>query len=311
MHPRLLKTFLAVARHGNVTRAAQAVHLAQSSVSDQLQSLEAELDARLFTRSRQGLRLTPAGEALAAHAQDILTRVDEAKAAVAQAARHAAGTVVLGALETIAATRLAPWMAAFGRAQPGIALQLRVMGSAGLLRAVTEGELGAAFCFERGALDPRLAQRVVAQEPLVLAGAPGAAAPTVDSLAALAATAGFVATAPGCAYRHLFEQAFAAAGLAAPAPVAEVDSIRAIARLVAAGTGLALLPRLAIAAELARGELVELVWPGPAAAASLLMVWRRQRTVPPALARVLEDAGAALGLTPAGARPPRAAPCRS
>jgi len=55
------------------------VHLAQSSVSDQLQSLEAELDARLFTRTRQGLRLTAAGEALAAHAQEILARVDEAR----------------------------------------------------------------------------------------------------------------------------------------------------------------------------------------------------------------------------------------
>lgn len=45
MHPRLLRTFLAIARHGNVTRAAAEVHLAQSSVSDQLQTLEAELGA--------------------------------------------------------------------------------------------------------------------------------------------------------------------------------------------------------------------------------------------------------------------------
>ncbi|TGR14176.1 LysR family transcriptional regulator, partial [Mesorhizobium sp. M8A.F.Ca.ET.202.01.1.1] len=45
MHPRLLKTFLAVARTRNVTRAAQEVNLAQSSVSDQIQSLVAELVA--------------------------------------------------------------------------------------------------------------------------------------------------------------------------------------------------------------------------------------------------------------------------
>src|SRR3569623_735140 len=136
MHPRLLKTFLAVARHGNVTRAAEEVHLAQSSVSDQLQSLEAELDAPLFTRSRQGLRLTPAGEVLAAHAQDILAQVEEAKSAVAVASRRESGAVTLGALETIAATRLAPWLAAFRRAHPGIALDVKVMGSGELLRAV-------------------------------------------------------------------------------------------------------------------------------------------------------------------------------
>ena len=61
MHPRLLKTFLAVARTRNVTRAAAEVNLAQSSVSDQIQALEAELGANLFTRSRRGLELTPTG----------------------------------------------------------------------------------------------------------------------------------------------------------------------------------------------------------------------------------------------------------
>lgn len=309
MHPRLLKTFLAVARHGNVTRAAQEVHLAQSSVSDQLQALEAELDAQLFARSRQGLRLTAAGEALAAHAQSILTLVDEAKAAVAMATGRAGGTVALGALETVAVTRLAPWMAAFGHAHPAIELKLKVMGSGELLRAVEDGELDVAFCFDRGVLGPRLAQRVVATEPLVLVAAPGSGA--VQSDPAALAEAAFVATAKGCVYRRLFDEAFARANQIAPTPVVEADSIRAIARLVAAGTGLGVVPRLAVAAELDRGELVETPWPGPEAAASLLMIWRRQRIVPPALGRVLEDAGAALGLTPAGARPPRAAPCPS
>jgi DNA-binding transcriptional LysR family regulator len=58
MHPRLLKTFLAVARSRNVTRAAEQVHLAQSRVSDQIQALETELGAELFVRTRQGLLLT-------------------------------------------------------------------------------------------------------------------------------------------------------------------------------------------------------------------------------------------------------------
>lgn len=309
MHPRLLKTFLAVARHGNVTRAAQEVHLAQSSVSDQLQALEAELDAQLFARSRQGLRLTAAGEALAAHAQSILTLVDEAKAAVATATGRAGGTVALGALETVAVTRLAPWMAAFGHAHPAIELKLKVMGSGELLRAVEDGELDVAFCFDRGVLGPRLAQRVVATEPLVLVAAPGSGA--VQSDPAALVEAAFVATAKGCVYRRLFDEAFARANQIAPTPVVEADSIRAIARLVAAGAGLGVVPRLAVAAELDSGELVETPWPGPEAAASLLMIWRRQRIVPPALGRVLEDVGAALALTPAGVRPPRAAPCPS
>ena len=68
MHPRLLKTFLAVARSRNITRAAEEVHLAQSSVSDQLQSLEAELNADLFVRSKRGMEPTRAGETLRPYA---------------------------------------------------------------------------------------------------------------------------------------------------------------------------------------------------------------------------------------------------
>jgi DNA-binding transcriptional LysR family regulator len=73
MHPRLLTTFLAVARTRSVTRAAEAVHLAQSSVSDQIQALEAELGATLFIRSKAGLELTPAGLALKPAAEASLT----------------------------------------------------------------------------------------------------------------------------------------------------------------------------------------------------------------------------------------------
>ena len=82
MHPRLLKTFLAVARHRNITRAAREVHLAQSSVSDQIQSLENELGVALFIRSRHGLDLTAAGEALKPYAEEILQLAEEARIAV-------------------------------------------------------------------------------------------------------------------------------------------------------------------------------------------------------------------------------------
>ena len=88
MHPRLLKTFLAVARNRNFTRAAEEVHLAQSSVSDQIQSLEAELGTALFIRSRSGLELTAAGEALRPYAEEILTIASEARTAVEAVSAH-------------------------------------------------------------------------------------------------------------------------------------------------------------------------------------------------------------------------------
>jgi DNA-binding transcriptional LysR family regulator len=289
MHPRLLKTFLAVAWHRNITRAAREVHLAQSSVSDQIQSLESELGVTLFTRSRHGLDLTTAGEALKPYAEEILQLADEARIAVEARTGTTAATVTVGALETIAAVKLPQWLAAFRGDHPEIGLRLKIAGSNVLLRQLEEGEIDVAFCFDKGGLDERLARRTISAEPLVLiASAENATASGQGDLAALAAMR-FVVTETGCVYRHLFDTAFAET--AAPKLAAEVGSIGAIASLVATGIGMGLVPRLAVAEALDRGEIVELPWPGPARTASLVMIWRRRRVQPPALKLLLAAAG--------------------
>src|SRR5882757_7280417 len=86
MQLRHLKTFAAVASTLNITRAGEKVHLAQSSVTEQIQSLEADLGAPLFDRSRHRLRLTEAGRRLLEYAGDLLSLADEARSAVADAA---------------------------------------------------------------------------------------------------------------------------------------------------------------------------------------------------------------------------------
>ncbi|BCG79265.1 LysR family transcriptional regulator [Mesorhizobium sp. 113-3-3] len=292
MHPRLLKTFLAVARSRNVTRAAEAVHLAQSSVSDQIQALEAELGAALFTRSKYGLELTPAGLALKPIAEELLRLDGEARAAVLAAGGQTSGALTIGALETIASARLAPWLAGFQASHPDITVRIKVTDSGTLRRLLEDGDIDVAFCFERrdGAKDndERLARRTIGTEPLVLVAAPGQSTAPRD-LADLAALR-FVVTEPGCIYRHMFDTAFAEADMAPPKPAAEVGSIGAIARLVAAGAGLGLIPRLAVSDALARGDLVELPWPAPAQAAPLTMIWRRRRIQPPALRHLLAAA---------------------
>ncbi|WP_217577526.1 LysR family transcriptional regulator [Mesorhizobium sp. GbtcB19] len=314
MHPRLLKTFLAVERTRNVTRAAREVNLAQSSVSDQIQALEAELGAVLFTRSRQGLDLTSAGEALKPYAEDLLALADDARAAIDATKAGTAGSLSIGALETIASARLAPWLAGFRADQASIDIKLRIAGSGDLLRRLGEGELDVAFCFERppgldvdaGASGQRLARRVVAHEPLALIAPPGDNRADVD-LATLAEKH-FVATETGCVYRAMVEKAFAEAGLGKPSLAAEAGSIDAIAGLVAAGAGFGLVPRLAVAAAIDRAEVAEFAWPGPVRSADIVMIWRRRRVQPPALKQFLAAMSEGFApVKPAGARPRHAA----
>ncbi|CDM59005.1 MULTISPECIES: LysR family transcriptional regulator [Rhizobium] len=291
MHPKLLKTFLTVARCRNITRAAEEIHLAQSTVSDQIQLLETELGTTLFTRSKLGLELTPAGQTLRPYAEEILTLSDEARAAVGVTAGQTAGSVTIGALETIASAMLSQVLSDFQGDHPDIELRLKVAGSGDLLRKLEDGEIDVAFCFDKGGLDERLVKRMISAEPLVLV-APPKEASTISregDLTALASMS-FVATEAGCIYRYLFDKAFAEAGIAAPKLAAEVGSIGTIARLVAAGTGMGLVPRLAVADALDRGEIVEMPWPGEVATASLVMIWRRRRVQPPALKLLLAAA---------------------
>jgi DNA-binding transcriptional LysR family regulator len=302
MNPRQLKTFLAVIRHENLTRAAAEINLAQSSLSDQIQALEEELGVELFLRSRQGVVPTPAGVALKAYAEEILALNDEAKTAVGAAAGSAEQSVTLGTLETIAAERLAPWLSRLRKTNPSLGLKLKVGGSGALVAQLQEGSIDVAFTFERGHQDERFLTRRIGSEPLVLIAGRDLQGEPPESLAALSATP-FVATEPGCVYRHLFDTAFAEAGVTAPPVVTEADSIATIIRLVASGTGYGFVPRLAVGPAATMAGVVELPWPGNPPAASLIMIWRRRRVQPPALALLLQSAtDELLPVRPAGAR---------
>jgi len=304
MRQNLFKTFLVVADSRNISRAAAQLHRAQSSVSDQIQLLEAELGTSLFVRSKTGLELTPAGEALKPYAEDILALTDEARAAVETVAGRETGPLTIGALETIASARMPLWLMAFRGDHPNVSVRMKIAGSGTLLQKLEHGDIDIAFCFDKGDLDERFIKRPVSTEPLVLVAPPGER-PTLpgDGLGALAARS-FVTTETGCVYRHLFDRTFAEAGISAPHLAAEVDSIRTIARLVAAGAGLALVPRLAVVEALDDGDLTEMPWPGPMQAASLVAIWRRRRVQPAVLRQFLASVGTVSApVKPADARP--------
>ena len=78
-----LRVLVAIARHGSVTAAAQALNYAQPSISHHMARLEAETGAKLMERSGRGVRLTEAGKLLAERAQEILGRLDAAEAELA------------------------------------------------------------------------------------------------------------------------------------------------------------------------------------------------------------------------------------
>jgi len=307
MQPRLLKTFLAVVQHGKMTRAAAELNLTQSSVSEQVQALEADLGLPLFKRSSRGLELTPAGETLISHAQELLNLGDEARIAVTATSDKDRGRLSIGSLETIAAGMLARQLADFRSGFPSIDVNVLVEGSGVLVQLLKNGVVDVVFCFDKGERDNRFIYRAIADEPLFLIAPGGPGQDAWESDAAALALRPYISTQRGCVYRKLFEDAFEQAGMSAPTPAAEVGSVQTILRMVAAGAGWAIVPSIAAAELLASGGVVEIPWPALKPKASIIAVWRRRRVQSAPLAQFLTLVGAS-SFKPAGVRPRRAEP---
>ena len=119
-----LRYFCAVARTGNFTRAAEEQHVAQPSLSQQIRKLEDELGAKLFDRFPRFTRLTQFGKTFLPKAGEILRQVGEARTQIQEMSESEIGTVVVGAIPTIAPYYLGPLLARFARRHPGISISV-------------------------------------------------------------------------------------------------------------------------------------------------------------------------------------------
>lgn len=120
-----LKVFLAVAEAGSITRAAQALGTTQPTVSKRLDDLEHRLGVTLAVRSTNGVVLTDEGRVVAEHAAMMSRAVRKMTQSVSMRDRAAVGNVVIVCPDALATYLLAPALAAFQRAYPGITIELR------------------------------------------------------------------------------------------------------------------------------------------------------------------------------------------
>ena len=114
-----LQYFVAVAETRHFTRAADLVHVAQPSLSQQIKALERELGAELFLRARGNITLTDAGEALLPLARRILADADTARHEVQELVQLRRGRVRLGATPSLCTGLLPDVLRAFHDRYPG------------------------------------------------------------------------------------------------------------------------------------------------------------------------------------------------
>src|SRR5581483_4932643 len=258
MQLKHLRTFVAVAGTLNLTRAAERLHLAQSSISEQIQSLENDIGTAMFDRSRRKWTLTPAGERLLEYASTLVTLSEEARGAALDAARVVAGRVVVGGIESLCAERLPPLILKYCADFPAVRVTLRGGKTDDLHGGLKSGELDVYFTFGSASQERGVRSEDVANEPIVLVGPPDhrLSARREAALDELAHES-FLVTINGCPVRAAFEQAFAR-NAKRPRIVAEFASIAAMRSMVEEGAGWALMPATAASDALAAGKVAVL-----------------------------------------------------
>jgi LysR family transcriptional regulator, nitrogen assimilation regulatory protein len=251
---RQIKTFITVAQTGNITRAAQLLHLVQPAVSRQIKLLEQDLGTALFERQRHGMQLTDAGKRLLAYAQRSLLELERARAELTSEDREVGGLVTLGLLPSTTDTLAASLVKTVRARFPKIRLRI-AMGYAGTLQQWLEsGEIDAALLYGAEQF-PNIKTTALIEEPLWVIG-PGSARLSPKRPMPLRTLAKHEVVLPSKphAIRLLVDHACAVSKLHLNI-TAETNALSVQRALVLGDLGLTLLPPIAVAEDLRSKKL--------------------------------------------------------
>ncbi len=257
MDLRQLEVFARVVDTRSFSRAAEALRLTQSTISEHVRLLEEEVGARLFDRLGRETVPTRAGELLYGYAQRLLALRAEAQQALQQFLGQISGGLTVGASTIPGEYVLPPLIGAFREKFPQVSIALHIGDSREIADAVVEGRV------ELGVIGARPEQRTLQAvelmpDELVVVVPPGHAwfgrkLVTLDELK----PEPLIVREPGSGSRQALETALdeAGPGLGGLRVIAEMGSTSAIKQAVKAGVGLSIMSKRAVEEECRHGLL--------------------------------------------------------
>lgn len=165
---RHLRYFLEAARLQHVTRAADALHITQSTLSHQLRQLEEDLGVALFDRVGRGVSLTQAGEAFVSYASRAVREVEEGRAAILELERVVHGRVRIGVIYTYNATLMPPVIADFAGRHPSIRIAVEDLPGADIEAQVANGDLDFGVAFSPAAREDIVAEPLFSERLMLV-----------------------------------------------------------------------------------------------------------------------------------------------
>ncbi|HTB78738.1 MAG TPA: LysR substrate-binding domain-containing protein [Polyangiaceae bacterium] len=274
LSPRQLQYVVAVAETLGFHKAAERCHVSQPTLSAQVKQLEDVLGVQLFERDRRRVLLTAAGAVVVAHARRVLVEIDDMIAAAKQLIEPCSGTFRIGVIPTIAPYLLPDVVPAVRARYPKLQLVFREEKTDAVVADLREGRLDAGLL----ALEADIgdwASGHVADDPFVVAVPEGhrlarkkrVAASDLDDENVLLLDEG-----------HCFRAQALSVCNRAGAKESELraTSLSTLAQMVSSGSGITLLPQIAVAVENRRGQLEVRPFASPAPHRTIALIWRPQ-----------------------------------
>ncbi|PRY12518.1 LysR substrate-binding domain-containing protein [Kineococcus rhizosphaerae] len=288
---RRLRLLREVERRGTVAATAAALHLTPSAVSQQLAGLARDLDVPLFERQGRGVRLTGQARVLLAHADAVAAQLEKARADLVAFDAGAVGEVRIGSLATAVFAVVAPALRRLRRDRPGLRLLVRERDPVVAIAGLDAGELDVVVAVDHPGGPRRDDARYDRVDLLtdvldVLLPADHRLADRDEVDLAELAREEWIAAAADDACAQITMGACAAAGFS-PDVRHHTGEYDALAALVAAGAGVALVPRLAHPLRPSGLRVVPLTGPPPAR--SIYAATRAGRGTDAPTAAVLEE----------------------
>ncbi|HZY65135.1 MAG TPA: LysR family transcriptional regulator [Rubrobacteraceae bacterium] len=292
---RQMECFLAVARLGNVSRAAEEMFLTQPTLTARLKGLEEEVGDQLFVRTSRGMRLTDAGKEFLPHAERVISSFQEGKRRVAELKGASGGQLVLGASPGVGTYALPGLLERFTAAYPKVSISVRTGHSEAILEMTLREEVQLGLT--RSMKHPEIESLTLYEDELVLVVDPNHRFTRRGS-----ADIGEIGEEQLILFDHdssYYEQThsmFREASIRELRTL-EVDNIEAAKRMVEHRLGVAFLPRTAVVRSVAAGNLVLIaVEDAPEMSRSMAALKRRDVPASGPVAAFLEIA-ATLGET--------------
>jgi DNA-binding transcriptional LysR family regulator len=279
-----LQSFIAVAKLGHLTRAAETLHLSQPALSGQIKALEETLGVTLFERSSSGMSLTTSGRRLLEGAQRVIEAVEQLEHAAQRLRGLTTGTIKLGTVLEPSILQLGELLALAFEHHPQLELELHQVLSSDALAGVRNGTLDASFYFGRlpeADLDAIALREITYRVTIPIAW-------SEDLMTApweVVAERPWIITPEQSSHRSLVMELFHDRS-ALPARLVEADTEPVIINLVESQVGVSLVREELASASVKAGRVA--IWPGASKTTKLWLVYGAKRNADPLLQALLE-----------------------